>query len=189
MADQVLIPLAGIGTLQLTRAAYEAALIPIAKPEIPNSLPKPERVLQQRLNSMLTQAKESLEGPRGLRYIRLLAPRGRGSHSSTCTFYSRQGGPCYPWTNWRKAAQRATDYRACSQTYRTARWSRPLRAAGASERGQHRAIGFPSRNARGLNENSAASTDFLPRKFCTTPSNCCEYLFRPARALSWPRDR
>jgi prophage regulatory protein len=71
MADQVLIPLAGIGTLQLTRAAYEAALIPIAKPEIPNSTPKPELVLQQRIDSMLTQARESLEGPRGLRYIRL----------------------------------------------------------------------------------------------------------------------
>ena len=71
MADQVLIPLAGIGTLQLTRAAYEAALIPIAKPEIPNSTTKSELVLQQRLNSLLTQAKESLEGPRGLRYIRL----------------------------------------------------------------------------------------------------------------------
>ena len=33
MADRVLIPLPGVGTLELTREAYEAALRPIAAPE------------------------------------------------------------------------------------------------------------------------------------------------------------
>ena len=33
MADRVLIPLPGVGTLSLSREAYEAALIPIAAPE------------------------------------------------------------------------------------------------------------------------------------------------------------
>lgn len=33
MADRVLIPLPGIGTLSLSREAYEAALIPIVPPE------------------------------------------------------------------------------------------------------------------------------------------------------------
>jgi excisionase family DNA binding protein len=33
VADRVLIPLPGVGTLSLTRDAYEAALIPIAAPE------------------------------------------------------------------------------------------------------------------------------------------------------------
>jgi prophage regulatory protein len=70
MADQVLIPLAGIGTLQLTRAAYDAALIPIAKPEIPKPTPRPEPESQQRLNSTPTHTEGSLEGSRGLRYIR-----------------------------------------------------------------------------------------------------------------------
>lgn len=71
MTDRVLIPLAGIGTLRLTRAAYEEALIPIPTPEIiPKSDPKLELLLQ-RLNSTPAQAKDSMEGPRGLRYIRL----------------------------------------------------------------------------------------------------------------------
>lgn len=70
MTDRVLIPLAGIGTLRLTRAAYEEALIPIATPEIPKSDPKLELLLE-RLNSTPKQAKDSMEGPRGLRYIRL----------------------------------------------------------------------------------------------------------------------
>jgi prophage regulatory protein len=70
MTDRVLIPLAGIGTLRLTRAAYEEALIPIPTPEIPKSNPKLELLLQ-RLNSTPAPAKDSMEGPRGLRYIRL----------------------------------------------------------------------------------------------------------------------
>jgi prophage regulatory protein len=70
MTDRVLIPLAGIGTLRLTRAAYEEALIPIPTPEIPQSNPKLELLLQ-RLNSTQAQAKDSMEAPRGFRYIRL----------------------------------------------------------------------------------------------------------------------
>jgi prophage regulatory protein len=70
MTDEVLIPLAGIGTLRLTRTAYEAALIPIAKPDIPRSTPNLEPVSHQRLNSTSAHAKESWEGPPGLRYIR-----------------------------------------------------------------------------------------------------------------------
>jgi prophage regulatory protein len=70
MTDRVLIPLAGIGTLRLTRAAYEEALIPIPTPEIPKSNLKLEMLLQ-RLNSTPVQAKDSMEGRRGLRYIRL----------------------------------------------------------------------------------------------------------------------
>jgi prophage regulatory protein len=70
MTDRVLIPLAGIGTLRLTRAAYEEALIPIPTPEIPKSNPKLELLLQ-RLNSTPAQAEDSMQGPRGLRYLRL----------------------------------------------------------------------------------------------------------------------
>jgi prophage regulatory protein len=70
MTDRVLIPLAGIGTLRLTRAAYEEALIPISAPEIPKSDPKLELLLQ-RLNSTPAWADDSTEGSRGLRYIRL----------------------------------------------------------------------------------------------------------------------
>jgi len=39
MSDRVLIPLPGIGTLSLTRAEYEAALIPMPKPEVPKATP------------------------------------------------------------------------------------------------------------------------------------------------------
>jgi prophage regulatory protein len=70
MTDRVLIPLAGIGTLRLTRAAYEEALIPIPTPQIPKSNLNLELLLQ-RLNSTPAQAKDPMEGPRGLRYIRL----------------------------------------------------------------------------------------------------------------------
>src|SRR5580692_3884525 len=59
MADRVLIPLPGIGTLSLTRAEYEAALIPIPSPEIfkPAPTPTPVEVTQPRRQ--------------GLHYIRL----------------------------------------------------------------------------------------------------------------------
>jgi prophage regulatory protein len=60
MSDRVLIPLPGIGTLSLSRAEYETALIPVARPEIakplPISAPAPA-------NPPLPQ--------RGLHYIRL----------------------------------------------------------------------------------------------------------------------
>lgn len=40
MADRVFIPLPGIGTLELTREAYEAALRPIAAPQPSDTSPK-----------------------------------------------------------------------------------------------------------------------------------------------------
>jgi prophage regulatory protein len=59
MTDRVLIPLPGIGTLSLTRAEYDAALIPIPPPEIfkPAPTPTPVEVTQPRRQ--------------GLHYIRL----------------------------------------------------------------------------------------------------------------------
>jgi prophage regulatory protein len=39
MPDRVLIPLPSIGTLSLTPAEYEAALIPMPKPEVPKAAP------------------------------------------------------------------------------------------------------------------------------------------------------
>src|SRR5580658_3239126 len=39
MSERVLIPLPGVGTLSLTREAYEAALIPIAAPAPPAAAP------------------------------------------------------------------------------------------------------------------------------------------------------
>jgi len=65
MADQVLIPLPGIGTLSLTRAEYDAALIPIAKPEVP----KP--VQPKRPEPPAPMTTETASKPRGLRYLRL----------------------------------------------------------------------------------------------------------------------
>jgi prophage regulatory protein len=43
VGERVLIPLPGIGALSLTRAEYDAALIPSAPHEIPKSEPKPTR--------------------------------------------------------------------------------------------------------------------------------------------------
>lgn len=65
MADQVLIPLPSIGTLSLTRAEYDAALIPIAKPEVP----KPAQ--PKRPEPPAPTTTESASKPRGLRYLRL----------------------------------------------------------------------------------------------------------------------
>ena len=64
--DQVLIALPGVGTLSLTRAEYEAALIPVAIPEVPKT-----KVVPARLTEPRPVPKESLERPRGLRYLRL----------------------------------------------------------------------------------------------------------------------
>jgi predicted DNA-binding transcriptional regulator AlpA len=65
MADQVLIPLPGIGTLSLTRAEYDAALIPIAKPEVPRP------VQSKRPEPPAPTTTETASKPRGLRYLRL----------------------------------------------------------------------------------------------------------------------
>src|SRR5580658_6907783 len=47
MTDRVLIPLPGVGTLSLTREAYEAALIPITAPgkETAPAAPSPESLV------------------------------------------------------------------------------------------------------------------------------------------------
>jgi prophage regulatory protein len=60
MPDRVLIPLPGIGTLSLTRAEYEAALIAIAKSEPPRRIEPPART------PATCEAK-----PPNLRYLRL----------------------------------------------------------------------------------------------------------------------
>jgi prophage regulatory protein len=65
MADRVLIPLPGIGTLSLTRADYEAALIPIVSPTVPKPAPprRPEPFTAP--PSIIASA------PPALRYLRL----------------------------------------------------------------------------------------------------------------------
>jgi prophage regulatory protein len=69
MTDRVYVPLPGIGTLSLTCAAYEAALIPIAPPTVPRS----ERISPQPPARVPVKAQAPTEynGHRGLRYIRL----------------------------------------------------------------------------------------------------------------------
>jgi prophage regulatory protein len=66
MPDRVLIPLPGIGTLSLTRADYEAALIPIAPPTIATTAFVPIR----RAEPAPVPAEPS-EHLRGLRFLRL----------------------------------------------------------------------------------------------------------------------
>jgi prophage regulatory protein len=61
MTDRVFVPLPGIGTLSLTRAEYDAALIPIALPEI----------MKPALTPAPTPPENLLAHPRGLHYIRL----------------------------------------------------------------------------------------------------------------------
>jgi len=68
MPDRALIPLPGIGTLSLSRAEYEAALIPIATPEATEPDPKSRAVVARPSASIATQQSER---PRGLRYLRL----------------------------------------------------------------------------------------------------------------------
>jgi prophage regulatory protein len=65
MPDRVLIPLPGIGTLLLTRAEYEAALIPIRSPQVPK--PAPPR----RPEPIAAPATIVRSEPPGLRYLRL----------------------------------------------------------------------------------------------------------------------
>ena len=64
MPDRVLIPLPGIGTLSLTRTEYDAALIPIAPPQVPK--PATPRRAEQPGPPANTASK-----PTGLRYLRL----------------------------------------------------------------------------------------------------------------------
>jgi prophage regulatory protein len=65
MPDRVLIPLPGIGTLSLTRAEYEAALIPIAPPEV--AKPAPSR----RAEPMAVPLANTELKPQSLGYLRL----------------------------------------------------------------------------------------------------------------------
>lgn len=65
MADRVLIQLPGIGTLSLTRADYEAALVPIASPELPKPAP-PRRAEPLAPPLAMTES-----APLALRYLRL----------------------------------------------------------------------------------------------------------------------
>jgi excisionase family DNA binding protein len=51
VSDRVLIPLPGVGTLSLTREAYEAALIPIAAPAPNASAPSPELLVSAKVLS------------------------------------------------------------------------------------------------------------------------------------------
>ena len=76
MVDRVLIPLPGIGTLSLTKAEYEAALIPIEKMEPPKPSIKTPRPASP-------SAIHAVEHPPRLRYLRLkevcarVGPRSR----------------------------------------------------------------------------------------------------------------
>jgi prophage regulatory protein len=64
MVDRVLIPLPGIGTLSLTKAEYEAALVPIEKAELPQPSTKPPAPPPP-------SAVHAVEHPPRFRYIRL----------------------------------------------------------------------------------------------------------------------
>jgi prophage regulatory protein len=66
MVNRVLIPLPGIGTLSLTKAEYETALIPIEKPEPPKLSTRPTRHIAPHP----PLAVHAVEQPR-LRYLRL----------------------------------------------------------------------------------------------------------------------
>jgi prophage regulatory protein len=70
MPDRVFIPLPGIGTLSLTRAEYESALIPI-RPEVPKPEAVPTSQLPRQVDPRATPAAIAQTGARGLRYIRL----------------------------------------------------------------------------------------------------------------------
>jgi prophage regulatory protein len=89
MTDRVLIPLPGIGTLSLTRAEYEAALIPIPKPELPKA-PPPRRLEVPTPTMALRDTR-----PPGLRYIRLRDVRERVG-LGTSTIYKMMANDAFP---------------------------------------------------------------------------------------------
>jgi prophage regulatory protein len=86
MSDRVLIPLPGIGTLSLTRAQYDAALIPIAPPEVP----KPIQARHPESPQVNAPAK-----PPGLRYLRLRDVRERVGVGSS-TIYKMMSSGVFP---------------------------------------------------------------------------------------------
>ena len=68
MPDLVLIPLPGIGTLSLTPAEYEAALVPIIMPEVSKTESTSRPVSARRADSSPIP-REPLERSGGLRYL------------------------------------------------------------------------------------------------------------------------
>lgn len=71
MTHQVLIPLPGIGTLSLTRAEYDAALIPIAKPEVAKSRSMPTSMSSRRAAPPPLPVENPQARSPGLHYLRL----------------------------------------------------------------------------------------------------------------------
>ncbi len=71
MTDRVLIPLPGIGTLSLTRAEYENALIPIAKSDFARTAPKLQPTADRHRDLAPPAPPDAMKRPRHLRYIRL----------------------------------------------------------------------------------------------------------------------
>ena len=88
MSDRVLIPLPGIGTLSLTRAQYDAALIPVAPPEVP----KP---IQARHPEPPPPPIDVPTKPPGLRYLRLRDVRERVGVGSS-TIYKMMSSGVFP---------------------------------------------------------------------------------------------
>ena len=89
MPERILIPLPGIGTLSLTRAEYDAALIPIPKPEVPKAAPIPRS----------EPAKPALANPAAkppiLRYLRQREVRERVGISQS-TLYRMMATGAFP---------------------------------------------------------------------------------------------
>jgi prophage regulatory protein len=71
VTHQVLIPLPGIGTLSLTRAEYDAALIPIAKPEATESRSMPTSISSRRTAPRPLPVENHQARSPGLHYLRL----------------------------------------------------------------------------------------------------------------------
>ncbi len=88
MSDRILIPLPGIGTLSLTRVEYDAALIPLAKPELPQpALPRrPEPP---------TPTSHAAPKSTGLRYLRLREVCERVG-VGTSTIYKMMAAGAFP---------------------------------------------------------------------------------------------
>jgi prophage regulatory protein len=89
MPDPVLIPLPGIGTLSLTRAEYEAALVPIMKPELPKA------VLTRRTEPTTTAPSNTASKPPALRYLRLREVRDRVGIGQS-TIYRMMASGAFP---------------------------------------------------------------------------------------------
>jgi prophage regulatory protein len=71
MVDRVLIPPPGIGTLSLTKAEYEAALIPIDKPKRAEAPPLTASGPTRHVAPPAISSIDPVENPPRFRYIRL----------------------------------------------------------------------------------------------------------------------